>query len=307
MNISTFRSFFRSYGLFFSITIGCFCPFLHSFAEDFFSWLLMPMLFLAFIRIRAPLRALHWSHALLVLWNLLFPCAAYWTMKALGFSENLAMVAFFCGITPTGTAAPVVMTFLEGKMEYVLLAFLLSTLAFTFGIPILFPIFYGIETPGLSLLMLKKVCGVVLLPMVLALVCRMVYPKSETWGHRAQDFSFLLWQCLIILVCAQMSHGIQSNSGLLYAIPQMFLTALSICTLNFAAGHVLGFPNYRRECSQALGQKNLALSLLVAVLYANPAIVLGTSLYIVCHNSWNAIQIAHHQRAKRKREAEREN
>lgn len=296
MTFSSFQNFFRSYGLFVSITIGCLSPFLHEISEQYFAYFLMPMLFFVFVRIHAPLRDLHWSHALLLAWNFGFPCVTFWVLKALGFSTDLAMAAFLAAITPTGTAAPVVMTFLEGKMEYVVLAFLLTTLGFTFVIPFLFPLFYGTATPGLSLMILKKVSGVVLLPMILAIVCRWLYPRSQEWGYRAQSVSFLLWQCLIILICAQMAHSVWENSQVLYAIPQVFLVSLLICVLNFAAGFFLGGSRFRHECSQSLGQKNCSLTILVAILYANPAVALGPSLYILCHNSWNAMQIAHHQK-----------
>jgi len=300
-----FKSFFRSYGLFFSITLGCCCPFLHEFSELYFAYLLMPMLFFVFVRIHAPIHALHWSHALLLLWNFGFPCLAFLFVRALGSSTEFAMAAFLCAVTPTGTAAPVVMTFLEGRMEYVVLAFLLTTLSFTFGIPFLFPFFYGVETPGLSMVILQKVSGVVLLPMFLAILCRLVYPQSQDWGRKAQDFSFLLWQCLIILICSQMSHSVMVNREVLYAIPPSFLIALSICILNFTAGHFLGGKRFGRECSQSLGQKNCSLTILVALLYATPTIALGPSLYIMCHNTWNAIQIARHEKSKKRLEKER--
>ncbi len=301
MNFQTVLNFYRSYGLFISIATGCLCPFLHVISERYFAWLLTPMLFFVFVRIHAPLHAFHWSHAPLLLWNLFFPCVVFLTLKGIGFSTDVAMGGFMAAASPTGTAAPVVVTFLEGKMEYVVVAFLLTTLGFTFSIPFLFPVFYGVETPGLSLVILEKVAGVVLIPMFLAFICRMVYPKSEEWGYRARDFSFLLWQCLIILICSKMSFSLWENRELLNLVPQAFFISLTVCFLNFAAGRVICGKNFAREASQALGQKNCGLTALVAILYANPLVVLGPSLYIVCHNSWNAVQIARHERQKRRR------
>ena len=298
MSFQTILNFYRSYGLFISIAVGCFCPFLHVISEQYFALLLMPMLFFVFVRLRAPFHAFHWSHLPLLLWNLLFPCAVFWTLRALGFSADVAMGGFMAAVSPTGTAAPVVMTFLAGKMEFVVIAFLLTTLGFTFLIPFLFPLFYGVETPGLSFMILEKVAGVVLIPMVLAVLCRLIYPRSEEWGYRAKDFSFLLWQCLIILICSKMSFSLWENHELLYHVPECLIIAAAVCFLNFAAGYVFCGRKFAREASQALGQKNCGLTILVAITYANPLVVLCPSLYIMCHNSWNAIQIARHERPK---------
>ncbi|MDO4628757.1 MAG: hypothetical protein Q4C70_06200 [Planctomycetia bacterium] len=296
---SKFLKFYRSYGLFFSIAVGCCSPFLHVISERCFAYFLMPMLFFVFVRIQAPFHAVRWSHVLFLLWNFLFPCGVFVFLRFLGFSIDFAMAGFMAAVTPTGTAAPVVMTFLRGNMEYVVMAFLLSTLVFTFAIPFMFPFFYGVPTPGLSMIILKKVAGVVLLPMMLAIFCRLRYPKSQEWGAKAQDFSFMMWQILIILICAQMSHSVLENRVVLHAIPQVFLISVSVCFLNFASGRLLGGKTYSRECSQALGQKNCSLTILVAIMYANPIVALGPSLYIMCHNTWNAIQIAHEQKARK--------
>ncbi len=258
----------------------------------------MPMLFFVFVRLHAPLHTLRWSHALMLLWNLGFPCVVFGVLTALGVSKEIAMGAFMCAVTPTGTAAPVVMTFLEGKMEYVVMSFLLTTFAFTFSIPFMFPVFYGVETPGLSLIILKKVAGVVFLPMILALLCRLFYPKSQEWAEKAKDFSFLLWQALIILICAQMSHSLLENHAMIYDIPMVFAISLLVCISNFVAGFFLGGKSFARECSQSLGQKNCGLTIFVAMMYASPMVALGPSLYIICHNSWNAVQIAYHERKR---------
>jgi len=291
--------FFRSYGLFFSITLGWFCPLLYPITEKYFAFFLMPMLFFTFVRIQAPLRAFHWSHLLMLLWNFGFPCVTFGILRTLGFSLDFAMAGFMAACTPTGTAAPVVMTFLDGKMEYVVLGLLLTTLTFTFAVPFLFPLFYGVETPGLSLMILRKVSGVVLIPMVLAVLCRWFYPKSQEWGKKMKDLTFGLWQILIVLICAQMSHSILQDRSVLYAVPQIFLISLTVCTLNFTVGRILGGKKYAAECSQTLGQKNCALTILVAIVYATPIVALGPSLYIVCHNTWNAMQIARHEKIQR--------
>ena len=48
---------------------------------------------------------------------------------------------------------------------------------------------------------------------------------------------------------------------------------------------------FPREASQALGQKNTAFTIYLALTYASPLVALGPSCYVIWHNLWNSWQL----------------
>ncbi|HQL21587.1 MAG TPA: hypothetical protein PLY49_07505, partial [Opitutaceae bacterium] len=61
-------------------------------------------------------------------------------------------------------------------------------------------------------------------------------------------------------------------------------------------GYLIGRPDFSREASQALGQKNTTFTIYLALTYANPLVALGPTFYVLWHNLWNSWQL---QRASR--------
>ena len=88
-------------------------------------WLIMGMLFLVFLQTSLSRQAIHRSHMVLLVANLAMGFAA-WGLGWLVGGREVALAAFFAGIAPTATAAPVVVSFLRGRVEYVIAAFLLT-------------------------------------------------------------------------------------------------------------------------------------------------------------------------------------
>ena len=66
---------------------------------------------------------------------------------------------------------------------------------------------------------------------------------------------------------------------------------MGICALNFLLGAWIGGKEFRREASQALGQKNTTFTIYLAMVYANPLVALGPTFYVLWHNLWNSFQL----------------
>ena len=64
-----------------------------------------------------------------------------------------------------------------------------------------------------------------------------------------------------------------------------------VCIANFAIGWWIGGREFRREASQALGQKNTTFTIYLALTYASPLVALGPTFYVVWHNLWNSWQL----------------
>ncbi len=286
------KSFFRTGGILAAILLGALMPQAHV-AGFLIRYLIMTMLLLVFLRVEAPQNAFRWSHVYLMIANLAMGPASFGVVWLCGGSRDLALAAFFAGITPTATAAPVVMGFLKGREEYVVVAFLLTTVAVAFGMPLLLPPLLGSETPGLCGQVFLSLALVLGGPLAGALLLRKFYAPSRRWPSKLGDFSFGLWLAALFLIAANASDFLhESRVGALETLASVCLVTLAVCAANFLLGYWLGGKEFRREASQSLGQKNTTLTIYLALLYANPAVALGPTCYVLWHNLWNAFQLS---------------
>src|SRR4051812_49462932 len=105
------------------------------------------MLFLVFLQTRLSWKALHRCHFILLGTNVVLGFAAWALGWAIG-GRDIALAAFFCGITPTAIAAPVIISFLRGRVDYVVGAFLLTNISIAALLPLLLPLVLGHATPA---------------------------------------------------------------------------------------------------------------------------------------------------------------
>jgi BASS family bile acid:Na+ symporter len=139
---------------------------------------------------------------------------------------------------------------------------------------------------------------VILVPLALAQGLRAAAPGWTRAILRYRGISFYLWMGALFLITANASHFLLNQwhaegAANLRLLGQLALTAAVICTVNFALGWKLGGSGgVAREVSQSLGQKNTMLTIWIALMYANPLVALGPTFYVLCHNSYNAWQLA---------------
>jgi len=289
--------FNRTSAILFAFTAGALVPQAHGFAP-LIRWLIMAMLFLVFLQVRFTRSSLRASHAWLFAANVLMGFGAYGLGWLLG-GRDLALALFFAGITPTATAAPVVVSFLRGRVDYVVAAFLLTNLGIAALLPLLLPLVIGRETPGLLARVAGSVLLVVFLPMGLALLLRTLYPASTQWPGKLRNLSFGLWLTAMFLIMANASHFVRAQATLpLSTFAFLALGSILVCCLNFLLGRLIGGGEFPREASQSLGQKNTAFTIYLAMTYASPLIALGPTFYVIWHNLWNSYQLHRARKAQ---------
>lgn len=265
-------------------------------------WLVMGMLFLVFLQTRLTREAVHRSHAVLLLTNIALGFAGWYAGGLVG-GRDVALAAFFAGITPTATAAPVVISFLRGKVDYVVAAFLLTNVIIAALLPVFLPIVLGQATPEVFGNVLGSVGLVVFGPMLAGWIVRRVHPRATEWPAKLRTFSFGMWVLALFLICANASAFIRSVDTPLHVLLRIAGITLAICAANFGLGYLIGGRAFRREASQALGQKNTTFTIYLALAYASPLIALGPTCYVVWHNVWNSWQL---HRVSRQRQAQGE-
>ncbi len=285
------KEFSRTGGILAAIALGMVFPQAH--VLDFLiRYLIMVMLLLVFLRMRRAPFFLHSSHFFLVAANLAIGPFAFWLVRSCGGGHDLALASFFVGVTPTAAAAPVVMTFLDGREEYVTSSFLLTTGAAALGLPLMLPLFLGVDAQGLCGHVFRNLLFVLGAPVTVALLTRKFYRPSPLWLARLGNLSFLLWTFSLFLISAATSNFLRDSlNNALRLVVEVCAATMLICALNFSLGYLLGGRRFKREASQSLGQKNTTLTIYLALSYANPAVALGPACYVFWHNLWNAVQL----------------
>ena len=254
-------------------------------------WLIVAMLFVVFLEVRLRGQALHGRQGVLLLANI-FMGAAAGAAGGLAGGRDVALAALFAGISPTATAAPVIVGLLRGRVDYVTTVFLLTNLVIAGLMPLALPVVLGHATPEAFARISGGVCLVVFVPMALAWAVRAAHARAADWPARLRGVSFALWVAAILLITADASHFLRTQAGLSH--PVLFKIAavtLLVCAANFALGRMIGGRRLALECSQSLGQKNTTFTIFLALTYASPLVALGPTFYVIWHNLWNAWQL----------------
>ena len=222
-------------------------------------------------------------------------------------NPDLAEAVYYCGAAPIASAAPIIVHLLRGNVGFITTAMVLSQGVFAVLTPFVLP--FVVNSPELSymelmLIVAKQIALVLGVPAVVACTLRMIYPACKSWSGRLKDVSLGIWNFNLIVVSAIGTHRILQMDYSLWDMLPMAMGAVVVCAVGFLAGYRLGYPELKRECSQALGQKNTILTLYIAgQSYASPIAYIGPVFYVFCHNMANAIQLSLAAREERRKSA----
>lgn len=254
-------------------------------------YLIIVMLYMVCLQLSISSLKVGKSHIALLVVNLLMGLVP-WAFFRIAGQNDLALAAFFIGITPTATAAPVIMSFLRGHVGYVVTAFLLTNLTVAFVFPLLLPPLMGRFAPKAFADVFLGVLFIMGAPAAAATLTRLLVPSAVNWPKKLRNFSFILWVAALMIIAANASKFLREHNDISFMIIfKIAAVALIICILNFGIGYFIGGKERCREASQSLGQKNTTLTIYLAVAYANPLVALGPTFYVLWHNIWNAWQL----------------
>jgi bile acid:Na+ symporter, BASS family len=282
-----------------AIILGAVVPQAHV-AAGAIRWLVMVMLFLVFLQSRLSRSTLSREHFMLLFANIALGFGG-WALGWLIGGRDIALAAFFCGITPTAIAAPVIISFLGGQIEFVVAAFLLTNISVAALQPVLLPIVLGRPTPEAFAHVLGSVGLVVFVPMAAAWLLRAIHRPAAQWPGKLRNVSFGLWVMTMFLITSNASDFIRRHTETpRVVLLQIAVASLLVCVASFAIGRWIGGKLYAREASQALGQKNTTFTIYLALTYASPLVALGPTCYVIWHNLWNSWQLHRASRAAAK-------
>ncbi|MBN2118971.1 MAG: hypothetical protein JW730_20555 [Anaerolineales bacterium] len=293
--ISQFNSFFKIYskvfGLLVTMMVGAMFPQVHT-LSFLIQYLLMTMLFFAFLDIEFKPEMFQRS----VLWVLLANVGVAFASYAvfLPFDMRLALAAFMTAIAPTAIAAPVIIGFIQGKIEYVVTAVLFTNISSAVIIPLTLPFLLGAEVQISVWQVLQPVLIVMFVPLILARLASYLPFETQAFIRKGKTFSFPIWLVNLFIIIANASNFLRNeNSDSAVTLATIALISLVICIVNFGLGALLGGRRNWQEASQSLGQKNISFVIWIALTFINPLVAMGPTFYILYHhlyNSWSIYQ-----------------
>ena len=268
-------------------------------AQFIIRYFLIVMLYFIFLPLDVKTLKLHKSQFVLTTANILIGIGA-WFIAGLTGNKALADAAFFTAITPTASAAPVIMKFLGGNVSYLITGFVVTNTLVSAALFFMLPIMITGEVNAGGFL--NAALNLVILigtPAILASITRKIYPPSIEWGKKCSNFSFILWVILLCVISGSAMKFFYANSDIPYYY--YFIIAgmsLIICVINFGLGYLIGGKEFKREASQTLGQKNTTLTIFLALSFGTPESALGPVFYVLWHNLWNAFQMFRYDNQK---------
>jgi BASS family bile acid:Na+ symporter len=286
---STWNSYGKVLGLLLMIVLGISFPQFHALSA-YIQYLLMIMLFFAFLDIDIQPGSFHRGVIWVVLANILVAFSAYWILRPVDL--NLALAAFITGIAPTAIAAPVIINFIHGQVEYVVGAVLLSNVVMSLVLPVTLPFMVGGVVHISVWQVLEPVLITMFVPLILARLANLLPRETQSVIRRGKLFSFPLWLLALFIMCSKaadfLRHDVTASVTSVLSIASI---SLVICIVNFVLGGVLGGERFRQESSQSLGQKNNSFVIWIALTFINPLVAMGPTFYILYHNVYNSWQI----------------
>ena len=202
-----------------------------------------------------------------------------------------------CIISPCAAAAAVVTLKLGGNLEQMTTYTFLSNLLCALLIPVCFPLIEPASQMtfwGAFSLIMRKVCLVLVVPMLLALLTKSLplLHRFHQWLIHIPDLSFYLWGCSLMIVTGTTLKNIfHAETSVLFLLFIGF-SGLVLCLFQYAIGRYIGrFFGTFIESGQALGQKNTAFAIWIATTYLHPLSTVGPGCYILWQNIINSIEI----------------
>jgi BASS family bile acid:Na+ symporter len=286
---SLFRIYGKVFGLLAAMMLGALFP-QAGVLSFLIQYLLMGMLFFAFLDIQFRPESFRSSVLWVLLANVVVAFLSYAALVS--FDRTFALTAFMTAIAPTAIAAPVIISFIQGEIEYVVAAVLVTNVSSALIIPLALPVLLGagVQIPVGEVL--QPVLIVMFVPLVLARLVSYLPARAQAFIRTGKSYSFPLWLVNLFLISASASSFLrQEDSSSIATLLVIALISLALCVINFGLGALLGGRRNWQEASQSLGQKNLSFVIWIALTFINPLVAMGPTFYILYHHLYNSWSI----------------
>ncbi len=200
-----------------------------------------------------------------------------------------------CIIAPCAVAAPVVTYKLGGDINSMTAYTLISSLLCSITIPIVFPLLEpssSISFIGSSLLILKKLSIVILLPLLLAWIVRHYIKSLYKLIVRHPNLSYYLWAFTLAITTGITVKNISHCESGISTVILIAIVSFIICIIHFILGRITGkIFKEKINCGQGMFQKNTGMAIWVSYIYLNPVASIGAGFYVLWQNIINSWEI----------------
>jgi len=214
-----------------------------------------------------------------------------------GFNKVLAEGIMACLLSPTATAAAVVTGKLGGSAasltSYTLESNILSALLITVLCPLVNPL-PDMDVFSAFFHVLFKISTLLLLPFILAFGLKYAMPHLHARLAALKDVSYYLWGFSLTIVTGLTVRMVWLNmsDGILEIA--LVSGAAIVCLFKFAYGKFIGHLYSKEDkisAGQALGQKNTAFTIWMALNFLNPIAAVAPGSYVIWQNIINSYQL----------------
>lgn len=251
--------------------------------------LIFSMLFCTFCRV--SIREM--KPKMLHLWLMVAQVVATFIVYAVlrPFGDTVAQGGMICALTPMAMGAMVLAGMLGAKVETMATHCLICNLATAFIAP---PILSAWGNGTCTVIeILARVTPLLILPFVVAQLCRWITPKVARKIGKNSMLSFYMWLLSLVVIMGKITCFV-IDGGMENARMEVILAivALVICLIQFGVGHWLGCRHGETVAgAQALGQKNTIFAIWLSQSFLNPLACIAPTAYIVWQNLVNSYQI----------------
>ena len=262
---------------------------------------LMVMLFFTFITVSFNPNLLRLDHFKVLAANIILPIVLFLAVRI--WDIETAMAILVIGLAPTAAGAPVITTFLKGRVDHVTVSILLLSPAMALLIPFFLPLVLSSGAVEIQVLdVLIPVFTVVFVPLVLSFLIKKVMPMAVPYIAKASKVNFYLFLFNVFIASAKATDFIRNDEQANWvSILSIGIGVTVLGLILFQLGERLGAPDLKLENSMSLGRKNTMFALWLALTFVGPLAALGPMLYILFQNIYHSIAMYKMERVLKKR------
>ena len=256
------------------------------------------MLFITFCRVDMRQMRLQPMHFWLIAFQFLVALALYAALA--WWNVTVAQGALICVMAPVAMAAVVIGGMLGANIVTMTTYSLLCNFVFAFLAPAVLS-WVGDGTCSFAEI-LGRVTPMLVLPFVVAQVCRIAVPRVSDWVSRHSSLSFYAWLVGLAVIMARTTCFILDLEGAdLMTEIALAVVALVVCIAQFTLGRKLG-RHYGDPAAggQSLGQKNTVFAIWMGYTFMTPESAIAGGFYTIWHNIFNAWQLKQRKAADNK-------
>lgn len=220
----------------------------------------------------------------IILRYLIMPLVAWCIAKSFDLSPALAAGLILVGCCPSGTASNVMTFIAKGDTALSVSVSSLNTILAPILTPFLFLMFAGTVVPIDPMLLLLDIVKIVLLPILLGMALRMIFPKQVT------AYQPIIPAFSVLAIVITVGVVVALNTAKLSAVAIIALLAVA---LHNALGLGLGYFSARllnmsepkaRAISYEIGMENSGLAVALALAHLDPIAAIPGAIFSVWHN-----------------------